>query len=179
MSDCIHGLDTRWTVKLVVEGRGTPVVRDSYMSRLSELVDFTPDAVLMHLGHNDIVHHPRHNPSPLSSSLAFTRVMRFMDEVTRDLPMARVVYSSLFPRAVGSSMSPEEKNMYNTEACIYGEMVTRASIAEHRHFVLNRCLWESPVDGLERSALFMADGLHLNWMGKRQVAREWMRAMRP
>jgi lysophospholipase L1-like esterase len=179
MNDFIRAHDSRWVVKLVAVGRGTSVVRESYMSRLDELKAFSPDAVLLHLGHNDVVHHPCHNPYPISSSLAFTRVMRFMDEVSRDLPMARVVYSSLFPRAVGNSMSPEEKVMYNTEACIYGEMVARASVAEHRNFVLNRSLWESPVDGLERPTLFMPDGLHLNWLGKRLVAREWMRAMRP
>ena len=88
MRALIITVNSDWIVKLLAIGRGTSVVRETYQTKMHELQEFFPDAVLMHLGHDDLVHHPRHNPTPLSSSLAFTQAMRFMDEVSEDMPFA-------------------------------------------------------------------------------------------
>ena len=177
MDGCMRTLNAAWDVRVMAVGRGTAIVREMYQSRRSAYQDYSPDGILIHLCHNDIVHHPRHNPHPISSSLAFTQAMEFMDEVGEDMPYARMVYSSIFPRCIGSSMSRDERIRYNNEAYVFGEMVRSSCTARGRRFVLNQDLWESPVDGLARSTLFMPDGLHLNWQGKKVVANEWMEAL--
>ena len=174
MDEMIQSIDPSWIVRLVVVGRKTSQVRADYQARRTELQVFSPRGVIVHVGHNDIVPHPRHNPQPMCSSLAFSQAMSFMNEIAVDMPQARIICSSIFPRSVGPRMDRGEKILYNNEALVYGEMVASTCLSQHRRFVLNQCLWESPVDGFERPSLYMRDGLHLNWWGKREVASYWM-----
>ena len=113
----------------------------------------------------------------MGSAVAFTRIERFMDKIQGDFPYARIIYSSLFPRTIGSGMESAERTAYNIEACIFGEMATSACVAQRRRIVLNRVLWVSPSEGKEKTQYFSRDGLHLNLMGKRAVLRDWAIAL--
>ena len=94
--------DYQWFTRTVLVARTTTLVRDEYRNRLPGLQDFYPDAILIHVGHNDVERHPTHNPHPMVSLLAFTEIVRFMGEIEKDFPYSRIIYSSLFPRTTGS-----------------------------------------------------------------------------
>jgi hypothetical protein len=144
------------------------------MAHLTELKDFEPEAIVLHVGHNDLVHHHFHNPHPMQMQDFFPFAMKFVDYLQDHFPSCRVVYSSLFPRTLGPYMGQSLKIEYNKMAAKYGEMVESACTNQGKRFTLNKTLWYSFSDGIEHPVYFKPDGLHLNHIGKEVVVVEWM-----
>ena len=74
---------------------------------------FRPEAVVIHLGHNNVCYHPTKNIRPTHSVAAIDQIETLIDNVKFLIPEAREYVSELFPRAPGYGMSEEAAVCYN------------------------------------------------------------------
>jgi lysophospholipase L1-like esterase len=174
MGDVIEELDGGVTTMTILLGRRTSLVRSAYMSRLVAAQGFTPDIVIAHCGHNDIVAHSVHNPNPTHILPYFGELQSFWHVLEGNHPTSRVYISSLLPRAPGYSFSTAQKIAYNKLAIRFMEMM-RSDTRDLGYGVLyNKVLFKSIRKWEEKSEYYLADGLHLNKAGKKEMAREWL-----
>jgi hypothetical protein len=183
-----HGYELEWLltglgsdieVFTVVLGRGTSAVRGLYRERLEEIVNFDPDTVVMHVGHNDISRHSVHNNNPLFITAAFHLVMELGLEIKMNFPSAGLIVSSLLPRKAGNFYSASDALKYNKIAKRFGQMVTREAGIDSvtsPEFVpsLNRSVWGRISKAEARENLLDFGGLHLNSKGKVVLVQEWL-----
>ena len=177
MGSVIHGLDKDWIVLTVFVSGQTGAVRGRYLDRLSEIRQFEPDRIILHVGHNDLNFHPRHNQDPQFVKELFPFVLDFVSLLRSNHPTARVHYSSVFPRKVGPHMNDAERASYNKLASRYGCLTQSTCKKEGHRFMLNGVLWLSVRQARENTACFREDGLHLSAIGQEVVARDWMREL--
>jgi lysophospholipase L1-like esterase len=162
-----------WIYSIIV-GDVTRSLRSQYNARLRGIYQFMPDIVILHCGHNDLVHHPRHNNSPSHGKYFFPEVESFVKELQEDHPLALVIYSSIFPRTVCSNFTLAQKLIYNRLAVRFGAMARSSSNTEGYVCVLNGGLWSKVRKFIEHPRYFLPDGLHLNDEGRKVVCAGWI-----
>jgi lysophospholipase L1-like esterase len=163
----------------IIVGRVNSTIQAKYDSRLRQVIRFRPDAVICHFGHNDLVHHPCHNAEPEHGKYFFPTVLQFVQRLEANHPMARIIYSSPFPRTVGPGLTAEQKLVYNREAVRFGAMARSSANQEGYECSLNGGLWLKVRKWLENPKYFLPDGLHLNELGQKVVADGWISVLFP
>jgi lysophospholipase L1-like esterase len=174
MGSVIHRLNTDWTVMTVRVSSQTSAVRERYVQRLAEIRQYEPEAIILHVGHNDLSHHEYYNPTPKHVKDFFPSVLEFVRLLQGNHPSARVFYSSVFPRSTGPTMSDKERRSYNKLASRFGALTQSTCTKEEIRFMLNGVLWISVRQAKENPDFFLDDGLHLCKGGQEIVAREWI-----
>jgi lysophospholipase L1-like esterase len=168
-----------YSVLTVRYGRKLPEVRGLYRRRLRSLRRFRPEAVVIHLGHNDIVLHSRYNQNPLFSTVVLHQVREMVEEVSSDFPGARIYVSSILQRVAGGGVRADEIDRYNRMARRFGEMVRSFGNKPESLFkgIVNRALWGRIARWEVLPRNHHEDGLHLNSEGKEILVRGWLRAI--
>jgi lysophospholipase L1-like esterase len=177
MGSVVHRLDDSWMVMTVRVSGQTQDVKDRYLERLSEVRQFNPEAVILHVGHNNFSYHSYHNPDPDHVKEFFPSILEFVALLQGNHPRAKVVYSSVFPRSTGPRLTDGERHSYNKVASRYGCLTQSTCKKEGINFVLNGALWLSVRKAKENPTFFMEDGLHLLSSGQKIVARDWIKAV--
>jgi hypothetical protein len=184
-----HGYEMEWELKAIrgsldvfpmVLGRRTSRIRGKYRDELQEVINFDPQLVIMHMGHNDIVPHRIHNPRPLFVTAAFHQMMELAHEVSVNFPRAQMIISAMLPRGDGNGFTIEDARKYNRIARRFGQMLVKESYSDHPPIfmpVLNSNLWANVSQGVAERAMFDHGGLHLNTDGKSILANEWLDAI--
>jgi lysophospholipase L1-like esterase len=177
MASVIEGIDKDWEVMTVRVSGQTDDVRAQYVKSLPEIRHFNPETVILHVGHNNLSYHSHHNPDPEHVKEFFPSVLSFVSQLQANHPVARVIYSSVFPRSTGPLMSDSERHSYNKVASRYGCLTQSTCKQNGINFVLNGALWISVRKARENPVFFLGDGLHLRKAGQEIVARDWMQAI--
>ena len=140
--------------------------------RLPEIIDFSPDVVFLHLGHNDLSYHVKHNPQPMKCPDAAVELHAIVIALKEFLPQACIIVSCPFPRVSSGDYTQEQALSYNRVAKRFCDR-----IGERK---LNSCfckdLWFRIKTTEGNPVYFKEDGLHLLPIGKRAVVRTWLRA---
>ena len=176
MASVIHRLDSAWMVMTVRVSGQTQEVRDRYIERLPEVRQFNPEAVILHVGHNNLSYHSYYNPDPDHVKEFFPSILEFVALLQGNHPSAIVIYSSVFPRSTGPRLTDGERHSYNKVASRYGCLTQSTCRQNGINFVLNGALWRSVRQAKENPTYFLEDGLHLRNSGQEIVARDWMQA---
>jgi lysophospholipase L1-like esterase len=167
--------DASVEVKVVSVGSVMKDVWSEYLTQKDTLQEFGPDHVFMHVGHNDLQWHPRHNRAPKHPSLVLSLIMGYELRLREDFPGRRVWISNPFPRAVSPHMTFLEKTSYNKTIFELGR-VMRAEFPDRGiDFRLNTGLWFRPSEGREHPIYLQPDGIHLSKMGCAKVAAGWLK----
>jgi lysophospholipase L1-like esterase len=174
MDLAISSIDSRWRVMVVKFGRISSAVLGTYTVQLPLVTRFEPEAIILHIGHNDLVSHPRHNPRPQSLESFFPQVMHFAELLRVNHPRSRVVVSSLLPRTLGPFMDERRMREYNSLALEFGDKLEAACRLMRVIFTRNGVLWSSVEEERAHPVYFMGDGLHLSLLGREAVGRMWM-----
>jgi hypothetical protein len=170
----IHRNYKDWTVMTVWVGAQLSYVRSKYHDQMQEIYEFNPTCAVLHVGHNDIMYHPRHNETPQHIKYYFPEVVDFLHLLQGYHPLTRVFYSTIFPRSEGYEMSAVEKKKYNVLAGRFGVRAKSTCANEGIGFIQNSCLWESLRQCEESSEMISRGGLHLSKEGQIQVVKEWI-----
>jgi lysophospholipase L1-like esterase len=174
MGAAMQAIRKEWIVHSICLGRSSEAVRLCYLSQFQETVEFRPEAVILHIGHNNLWYHHVHNTQPQNIKDYFPFVLSFISLLKGHHPSARIIYSSIYPRSVGPYMNDSERASYNRLAYRYGVLVQSTCKREGISFMLNGTLWISVRKGNENSSYFLSGGLHLNTLGKKAVAEGWI-----
>jgi lysophospholipase L1-like esterase len=174
MGDAVERLDKRVSTMTVQVGRRTSIVRSAYEYKLVSAQSFSPEVIVVHSGHNDIVAHKYYNPTPTHLLPFFDELQSFRQAIEGNHPTSRVYLSSLLPRAPCNRFSTVQKIAYNKLAIRFREML-RANARDQSYSVIyNNVLWKSIQKWEEKGVFFLADGLHLDVDGKAEMAKEWL-----
>jgi hypothetical protein len=160
-------------------GASSRAVWTKFMEVLEEVRIFNPEWAIVHLGHNDVVYHPVRNLTPHHFFEIIPELMGYMNQMDGLLPGCKVIYSTMFPRSEGPYLEAEcilTMNYYTVY--LFGKSVQEKCSVSGRMYTLNTGLWFSPREGRHHAVYFMPDGVHLNNLGKDEVARGWIRAVR-
>ena len=130
MGSVIRGINKEWTVLTVRVSSQTAAVRERYLQRLSEIRQFEPEAIVLHVGHNDISHHAYYNPDPKHVKDFFPAILEFVGLLQGNHPSARVFYSSVFPRSTGPNMNDKNRHSYNKLASRFGALTQSTCMRE-------------------------------------------------
>ena len=155
-------------------GRKTSVVRAAYENRIASARGFSPDVIVVHSGHNDIVGHKYYNPIPSHILPYFDELQSFRRLIEGNHPNSRVYLSSLLPRKPCTKFSPVQKIAYNMLAIRCREMLRASARDQNYNVIYNNVLWKSIRKCEEKGVFFLTDGLHLDTGGKEEMAREWL-----
>ena len=181
-----HGMEKALTTQRpdlvmlsIIVGSQSGAIQAQYARRLSAVQRFRPDAIIVHFGHNDMVLHPRHNPTPYHGKYFFPTVLGFVQVLRANHPLSRIIYSSPFPRTMSATMTVSQRFIYNRVAVRFGAMSRSSANQEGYECVLNSGLWLRVRKWIERPGNFLPDGLHLNPEGQRIVAEGWIAKLYP
>jgi lysophospholipase L1-like esterase len=173
-------IDTSLSVLNIRLGQRLSAIRGLYRRKLRSVQDYSPQAVIIHLGHNDLVPHAKHNPSPLFITSVIHQIREFVEEIASNLPDTIIFVSSILPRVVGEHFGIAKVGSYNRLARRFGEMVRSFGNKPGSNFygIVNRSLWGR----IARSEVLPgnhhhSDGLHLNAEGKNLLVRGWIKAL--
>ena len=135
----------------------------------TKICSFDPDFIIIHLGHNDVNHHPQENPHPTSVLVMLDGVVELVDRLKALVPLAIVFFSAIFPRCSTPSFVNESCRRYNQLA----HKIVPSSKKKGLEVIKSPSeLWTSRTRG--NKDFYMHDGLHLNEEGKRAVATKWL-----
>ena len=160
---------------LMVPGKISEI-RGQYREELMELVNFKPDIIVMHMGHNDLVAHRTHNTQPLFITAVFHLLMELKDEVHYNFPGASIFVSSILPRMPDDYAFDADRTWrYNRMARRFGQMVCSGGKRENSFYqsLPNRDLWGRITQLEAYSMRFDAGGLHLSPFGKIALVSGW------
>jgi lysophospholipase L1-like esterase len=179
MGEVIEEKREGWEVRTLRVGRKLDVVLRLYRNKLRGIRGFRPDAVVMHLGHNDLVKHPIHNLDPDFITMILDKVYRFANEVARNFPASRIIVSSLFPRVESARYGEVLVGRYNKMARRFGERLRSRGNQTISSFgvIINRRLWGRIARWEVRPGNHKDDGLHMNAVGRGVVADGWIEAL--
>jgi hypothetical protein len=163
-----------WEVWELSLGRPTQELRELYHETICELLEYAPDLVYLHSGHNDISYHPVHNRSPQQPLACLERILSFLDLLADKHPYSGIYFSTIFPRAVGPGFDAQRKDDYNRMAADLQGVLSTVFDTEGRKYCLNSGLGRDLEAGEEMTNMFNEGGLHLNETGKRSVVRGWV-----
>ena len=113
MATILHEVQPGCAVMVVQVGRNISAIRLMYSAKLRGILSFKPEVIVVHLGHNDIVAHPVHNPSPRHLKYFVPVLLDFCETIQMDHPAARLMISNLFPRTVGPRFTESMRKGYN------------------------------------------------------------------
>ena len=105
----------------IIKGRPLLGIRKRYRASLQRIRRFSPDKILMHMGHNDMVRHHLYNPQPKFITCVVRMVIEFAVEILSSFPSSELYISSLLPRVAGGGLSAEGARKYNRLAKRFGE----------------------------------------------------------
>ena len=174
MGGALELLDEDVSTMTVLVGRKTSIVRSAYKARLVSAQWFSPEVVVLHSGHNDIVAHGYYNPTPTHILPYFDELQSFRQTIEGDHPASRVYLSSLLPRTTGSGFGLDRKIAYNKLAIRFREMLRSHAKDRSYNVLYSNVLWKSIRKWEEKEDYFLADGLHLDGEGKTAIAKEWL-----
>jgi hypothetical protein len=123
MGSYLRHLDRHIDVRILSLGQKLPSVRGYYRSELRRIQRRIPDVVLIHLGHNDLMLHNKHNPDPLFITVVFHQILEFVAEIEHDLPRCKILVSSLLPRVPGDILGIYGTGQYNRMAYRFYKML--------------------------------------------------------
>jgi hypothetical protein len=178
MDTAMRQVDATMDVRVISHAGPTPSVWERYLAREREITEFDPQSIVFHVGHNDLMYHPVHNIEPIHPICVYPMIMSYYNQLVRQYPTARVIYSSVYPRTVGNYMDFEMKASYNYQIYLFGKSVIADGQKRDHRYVLNRTLWFSPRQSREHPVFFLRDGIHLKDFGKEAVARGWVKAIK-
>ena len=178
MDIAIREVDKNMDVRVIAHAGPTPRVWTRYLAREEEMIQFDPQCIVLHVGHNDLTFHPVHNINPIHPICVYPEIMGYFAKLEQRFPTARVIYSCVYPRTIGPYMDFEMKASFNHQIYQYGKGVIFNCKKREQRYVLNRVLWFSPRESREHPVYFLRDGLHLKDYGKVAVARGWVKAMK-
>jgi lysophospholipase L1-like esterase len=167
--------DETLEVRTVSVGSVMKNVWSEYLAMREQLQDFRPEQVYLHVGHNDIVRHHRHNPSPKHPDVVIALIMGYELQLRSDFPGSQVWVSNLMPRSVSPSMDLDQKRGYNQMVYAIGNTMRAIFPARGIRYRLNSDLWFRPSEGREHAVLLRPDGLHLSAVGCDKVAAGWLK----
>jgi hypothetical protein len=175
----IERMDESLSVLNIRLGRKLPAVRGVYRRKMRSVQEFSPEAVFIHLGHNDLVPHAWHNPSPLFITAVVHQIREFVAEVASDLPDTLLFVSSILPRVVGDNFGVDKVGSYNRLARRFGEMVRSFGNQPGSNFIgiVNRSLWGRIARSETLAGNHHTYGLHLNAEGKKLLVKGWIKAL--
>jgi lysophospholipase L1-like esterase len=174
LADIVHRSYKGWTVYSVIVGQSTDAIRTAYERQVRAAIQFRPDYIVLHCGHNDVVYHPRYNENQQHIKHFFPEILEFLGLLAANHPLSRVFYSSMLPRGEGPLMNSSEKLKYNKLACRFG---VRAATSCHEagfEILKNFCMWESVRQSVEDDSLLDDGGLHFNLAGKKKLVHSWL-----
>jgi lysophospholipase L1-like esterase len=179
MGDLIEEKKRGWEVRTLRVGRKLDVVLRLFRNKLRGIRGYRPDAVVMHLGHNDLVKHPIYNLDPDFITLTLDKLYRFANEVARSVPGSKVIVSSLFPRVESTRYGAVFVERYNKMARRFGERLRSRGNQTISSFgvTINRRLWGRIARWEVRAGNHNVDGLHLSAVGRGVVADGWIEAI--
>ena len=170
----IKRLEPDWDILVIWLGQKTSLLRQYYDGRLSEILAYNPDTIILHSGHNDVAFHVRYNREPIGIVELFPEVMDFREYLQANHPRASIYLSSLFPRTESGNFNIEQTGIYNRMAKRYMETVRSAANSGNFGRLLNRVLWKSVKKCIEIPEYFDRGGLHLNATGKESICAAWI-----
>ena len=179
MGSYLRHLDRHIDVHILSLGQKLPSVRGYYRSELRRIQRRIPDVVLIHLGHNDLMIHNKHNPDPLFITVVFHQILEFVAEIEHDLPRCKILVSTLLPRVPGDILGIFGTGQYNRMAYRFYKMLRSQENQEGANltFISNRARWGRINNSEPLRGYHLADGLHLNDAGHKVLATGWMRGM--
>ena len=98
MDGVFKELNSGTIVKTVFVSRQTSLVRLGYLRRIEELKSFSPERILIHVGHNDLNYHWRYNTDPSRLEDYFPQFVSFVELVKSSHPGSIIYLSNIFPR---------------------------------------------------------------------------------
>jgi hypothetical protein len=176
--EAMRTLDSGLELRIISVGAQSDAVWEVYLQRRAEFQHFQPDMIVVHMGHNDAVWHPRRNRVPRHPMEVFGIVSGYIGQIQTDFPQSKVIQSNLFPRNIGPHLYGLPLYRYNMMVYEFGLVLRDQSLERNRNIVLNRVMWEKPSEGLANAMMFENDGLHLNFCGSCSVAAAWLRVFR-
>jgi hypothetical protein len=90
-------LSSAQVYNVIVGGQIMPII-SKYRASLQNIVEFDPDFVLLHLGHNEMARHPTKNVIPSISRDIAIQTLTFAGEISTNFPSATICISAIFPR---------------------------------------------------------------------------------
>jgi lysophospholipase L1-like esterase len=177
LGDALMRQDGTVDVMTIAVGSSSQNIWKKFREETRRIREFGPHVFFVHLGHNDLVWHERHNQCPKHPLEIFSLVKGYHKRLNEEYPDTRIIISNMFPRTVGPGMSPGRKERYNLMVFEYGQMMKDQLRPAGIEYVLNRGLWFLPSQGREHPMFFREDGLHLSKIGKDFVANGWLKAL--
>jgi hypothetical protein len=174
LQSIIKRLEPDWNILVIWLGQKTSLLRQYYDGRLSEILAYNPDSIVLHSGHNDVAFHVRYNCEPIGIVELLPEVMDFKGYLQVNHPSATIYWSSLFPRTQAGNFNMEQTGIYNRKAKRYMESLRSASNSENFGRLLNQVLWKSIKKCVEDPKYFDGGGLHLNATGKESICVAWI-----
>jgi hypothetical protein len=102
----------------------------------------------------------------------------FIGILKSENPTAKLYISSIFPRCVGRDFNETDRLIYNRLCVRCGELTRSSGNKDGYCAMLNNPLWVSVRKRIERTDLFMPDGLHLTKVGRRVIVQHWISHMK-
>ena len=101
---------------VIVGGQTLPIIM-KYRDSLQKIIEFDPNYVLLHLGHNELARHPTKNTVPSISRYIATQTLSFAREISSNFPNATLCISAIFPRTFTrrSYLSISEVSKFNKD----------------------------------------------------------------
>jgi lysophospholipase L1-like esterase len=179
MSKFIQQLNRSVIVYTVMVPDQLDPIINQYRNELQYIVNFDPDTVLLHAGHNDMAKHSYHNPIPTVSRDAVPNLIDFALDIQANFPRAKMILSSILPRKAThrSSLNSENTDKYNKLAVRYGLRLRKAANTHHFHTSLNMFMWRRVYKYDVNNHFLDDDGLHMNESGKIQLATSWVNSI--
>ena len=154
-------------------------IMDKYRYKITTITNLNPDYIIIHMGHNNIVHHPIHNRSPQMAKQVAENNIEFANEIRLNHPNATTYVSTIFPRSFTSSSAislPAVKD-YNNIAKRHGKRIRSLADATGLKSFINNISWHKISIAKEDSTMYQADGLHLNPTGCKKILIAWMKIL--
>jgi hypothetical protein len=162
----------------IVKGTKIDKLRRIYRTQIGSIRRFRPDKVLLHMAHNDLVRHSRHNPHATYITGVVEILMEFTIEILSSFPHSQLYLSSPLPRLPSCDYSADSARKYNRIAKRFGEhLLTQRKALQCFEPVLNRFLWGRLSKFEARAGVFRSDGLHLNKRGREILGESWISAL--
>ena len=102
-------------------------IRSMYSARLNEVLTFSPDVIIIHSGHNDVIPHPRYDNHPIYMKFFLPLLDNFRGLLQSNHPLAKVYVSSPFPRTTGPNFTLKQRDSYNKLAIRFRYMLRSAA----------------------------------------------------
>lgn len=179
MDDYIRQIDPSVEVFSIIRGSNMSVIYQTYLGSISELRVFSPDVIILHMAHNNLLFHPVKNRYPTPMNEVVQKTEDFVAHIKSTMPGVAVSVSCMFPRTVTNQSLAAAYPFGENDRVSFNEMAMRyrEKISDRRRgltVIFNKMMWKGQKARKEDTSLYGTDGLHLNPVGKQTVAMEWL-----